>query len=197
MYTDEEIELFYAIAEGKVLQKPLPQDAARARYKSLYLHPLPMSLGRFQHEELLKRILVCPLDKQVLAAITLNDAWCLEECYLRGADVNVIDRCGVTPLHVAAQLDRFDCCMVLINIGVDANASQLDGMTPLGLAVASKSITSARYLRGIGAKESVPVISSSYTAASTVLESASLPRLSISASALSDFNRLPHHHKHY
>ena len=194
MYSDEDIELFRIIAEDEVLAKPLPPDRERILYKPLYHHPLPMSTARYHHERLLKRILTSPLDKQVLAAITLNDAWCLEECYQRGAPVAVMDRCGVTPLHLAAQLDRLDCCMVLVNIGVDVNASQLDGMTPLRLAIASQSIQCVRYLRQIGATEGVQTKCPRYTAASTVLEGDSLPKISNASQEMAKYQNLPHHH---
>lgn len=153
-----------------------------------------MGTARYHHERLLKRILTSSFDKQVLAAITLNDAWCLEECYLRGAPVDVIDRCGVTPLHLAAQLDRVDCCMVLVNIGVDVNASKLDGMTPIGLAIASKSERCIRYLHELGARENATKMSTRRTAASTVLESDSLPKTSKATNELAKYQNLPHRH---
>ena len=194
MYSEEELELFRIIAEGEALAQPLPRDRERTIYRPLYHHPLPMGMSRYQHETLLRRILTSPLDKQVLAAITLNDAWCLEECYLRGAPVDTVDRCGVTPLHLAAQLDRLDCCMVLVNIGVDVNASHLDGMTPLGLALASKSTLCVRYLREIGAKERILVRNPRFSAASTVLELDSLPKVSMASQEIAKYSQLPHHH---
>lgn len=108
-YKEEDIELFRKLAEGEVLRDPLPKDRARLIYKPLFKHPLENIEARYHHEKLLHRILVCPYEKQVSAAITMNDAWCLEECYIRGAIVDNIDKGGITPLHLAARLDRLEC----------------------------------------------------------------------------------------
>lgn len=195
-YTDADIELFRQIAEGEVTRRPIMKDRERAMYKPLYKHPLEPSERRNNHEQLLKRIMSVPFERQVMACITLGDAWCLEECYLRGASVCFTDRCGVTPLHLAAQLDRFDCCMVLVHIkvGVNINSTSLDGMTPLGMALATNALTTARYLAGIGAKTSVPEKSERYTVASTVLERKSVSKPSVASTALADHCGLPHHH---
>jgi ankyrin repeat protein len=64
-----------------------------------------------------------------------------------------------------------------VNIGVDYNSTQLDGMTPLALAIASNSTNVIRYLRSIGAKESVGSKSTNYNLTSTVLNTEDVQKL--------------------
>lgn len=60
---------------------------------------------------------------------------------MRGAPVNVPNKNGFTPLHIAAQLNSIDSVLVLLNIGeiggVDVNSTTLSGFTPLYLARAA------------------------------------------------------------
>lgn len=193
-YSTEDLELFRAIAENDSLQKPLEKDRARLMYRPLYKHPLSSLGAKHSHEEVLRRLLVIPRDKQVVAAISLGDAWCLEECYMRGASTFVTDQCGVTPLHLAARLDNVDCCMVLVNSIVDIDSVSLDGMTPLGLAIAAGSRRVTAYLRTIGARESVARVSRLYTAASTVLEIDTERKHPSQALYMAHGKDLPSHH---
>ena len=52
-----------------------------------------------------------------------------------GADANVADDKGMTPLHVAAQIDRDgQMTKLLLDVGADVNAADDDGITPLHIA---------------------------------------------------------------
>ena len=54
----------------------------------------------------------------------------------RGANVNVVDKNGMTPLLWAANIDFGDSAMVelLLNAGASPDARNRDGLTPLELA---------------------------------------------------------------
>ena len=79
------------------------------------------------------------IEKQAMAAATLGNAWVLEEVYLRGASVEIKDKSGFRPIHMAVQNNNFESIMVLLNIGIDLNVTTNSGMTPLYLARAVKS----------------------------------------------------------
>ncbi len=49
----------------------------------------------------------------------------------RGADLMQAGRCGVTPLHLAAEFGRLEALLWLLNFGADANAGNEFGETPL------------------------------------------------------------------
>lgn len=71
---------------------------------------------------------------------------------LVGAPVTTTDINGFTPLHLAVQMNNFECIMVLLNIGVDCNASTLSGYTPLYLSIATGSRQAESLLRERGAR---------------------------------------------
>lgn len=108
---------------------------AVVKYSPLFRHPLPVSEHRYKHEATLRRCLSTLLDKQAAAAVTMKNAWVLEEVYMRGAPVDVPNLNGFTPLHLAVQGNDFECMMVLFNIGVDCNAETVSGITPLYLGI--------------------------------------------------------------
>ena len=122
----------------------------RQFYLPILKHPLPLSAGRIDHEYVLRRVLACKPDKQAVAAVTLKDPWALEEVYMRGAPVDVPNHNGFTPLHLASSMNLFEIMMVLFHIGVDVNCETMEGLTPLYLAVASKSTQAAILLREEG-----------------------------------------------
>ena len=53
----------------------------------------------------------------------------------RGADVNVLDEDGVTPLHLAARNGRVGVVGVLLEHGANVGAEDKEGRTPLHVAV--------------------------------------------------------------
>ncbi len=133
--------MMMTIAKGDPLPKLDRRNATSARklreYGPIFRHPLPMSEDWAQFQAVLKRVLSCKLDDQVLAAITLENAWVLEEVYMRGAPPYIADVNGFAPIHIAAQRNAYECIMVLLNIGVDINVATLSGMTPLYMAHAA------------------------------------------------------------
>jgi hypothetical protein len=124
----------------------------RKLFKPIFKHPLPVSDHRGQREETLRRIECVPLNKQAAGAVARRDAWVLEEVYMRGSPVDLPDPNGFTPLHLAVQLNDYECIMVLLNIGVDHNASTEQGYTPLYLSIATGSKEAEKLLLEKGAK---------------------------------------------
>jgi len=148
---EDQYKLLQAIAQGKALTSPSrykPKD-----FTPLFKHPLPVSDHSSFHEVNLRRATCCILSKQAQAAITLGDAWVLEECFMNGAPINVSDKSGFTPMHLAVQRNSFDCIMVLINCGANVNAVTLSGVTPLFLALAAGSTQAAQIIRENGGLE--------------------------------------------
>ena len=68
-----------------------------------------------------------------------------------GADVNVKDNIGLTPLHMAAGDGRKEVAELLIAKGAEVNA-KIEGMTPLDIAIELKHTTTADLLRKHGGK---------------------------------------------
>lgn len=133
---EEEYDLLRSIARNDPLGTSVG-NYVRDDYDPILKHPLPLSEHRYLHEGNLKRVLSCRKELQAFGSITAGDAWCLEEVYMRGAPLNVTDRNGFTPLHIAIQLCQIECIMVLMNTDIDVNAVSLSGYTPLFIAEAS------------------------------------------------------------
>jgi len=68
-----------------------------------------------------------------------------------GADVNVKDNIGLTPLHMAAGDGRKEVAELLIAKGAEVNA-KIEGMTPLDIAIELKHTTTVDLLRKHGGK---------------------------------------------
>ena len=140
--------LLRACAQKKALTSPGKKKPLR--YQPLFKHPLPVSDHSAYHDTNLRRATCCSLDNQIAAAVTFGDAWVLEELFMQGAPVNIADKNGFTPLHLAVQMNSFECVMVLINAGAEVNATTLSGVTPLYLAVAAGGNEAAAVLRENG-----------------------------------------------
>lgn len=139
LYNKEVVTKMY---EGMPLEYGKPKlviDRKRKYYLPILKHPLPLSMHKVDHEHNLKRVLACKPSKQAIAAVALKDAWTLEEVYMRGAAIDIPDKNGFTPLHIAATLNCIEVMMVLFHIGVDVNCETLQGNTPLYLSISSKA----------------------------------------------------------
>lgn len=69
----------------------------------------------------------------------------------RGADTNIANREGLTPLMQATQLSFVDGAQLLLARGARVNASGTNGETPLHLAVQRRDLAMVRVLIGAGA----------------------------------------------
>ena len=128
---DEDFELLRAVARSEGLNS---RNNKIPGYLPLFKHPLPISDARHDHEKILKKVSSCKLEFQGCAAITLGDAWSLEEVYMRNGRIVLQDKNGSSPLHLAVQMNSIDCVMVLINIKVDLSVPNELGFTPLYVA---------------------------------------------------------------
>jgi Ankyrin repeats (3 copies) len=169
---DDEVDatdLLRRIAKGaSVVESAAPAK----KYLPLFKHPLPVSKHRYDHEANLKRIMSNHIERQAAAAVTLGDAYALEEVYMRGAPVEMTETNGFTPLHIAAQTNQIDCVMVLLNIGVNVNATNIAGVTPLFVARAAGSTQVMELLLEKGAR--INVDKDKFVHSSTVVSSSHL-----------------------
>jgi ankyrin repeat protein len=65
-----------------------------------------------------------------------------------GANVNIPDSSGLTPLHYAAMLDSRQLCQLLLQYGADLEVKDTEGHTPLDVARLNDCDATARYLTG-------------------------------------------------
>ncbi|XP_074848186.1 ankyrin repeat domain-containing protein 53 [Carettochelys insculpta] len=72
---------------------------------------------------------------------------CLQYLIGKGADVNVKNQGGTTPLHKAASEGRLDCIIELVEAGADVHAKDIEGQEPIDLCVMWAHRSCARYLR--------------------------------------------------
>ncbi|MCD4786243.1 MAG: ankyrin repeat domain-containing protein [Candidatus Eremiobacteraeota bacterium] len=73
----------------------------------------------------------------------------------KGADPNIKDYCGMTPLHLASMLGRFREVRLLVSNGADVNIKDNDGKTPLSytkFGILRNRGKIAKFLRKHGAK---------------------------------------------
>eukprot|EP01038_Epipyxis_sp_PR26KG_P013396 gene13396-17963_t len=150
--TEEEYALLRSIARSEGLNKP---NSPRKDYQPLMHHPLPPSDHRHLHEENYRKVTSCAAEKQAFAAITKGDAWTLEEVYMNGSPLEVRDKQGNSPVHLAVQMNNTDCLMVLLHAKVDINPVNNLGFTPLYLANAMGLQTIRQMLIENGAKSNI------------------------------------------
>jgi len=72
-----------------------------------------------------------------------------------GAEVNVPDDIGMTPLHGAAMIGDVDVARVLVDKGADVNRQTRDGYTPLHVAAISGKTEFVQFLLDKGANRSL------------------------------------------
>src|SRR5438046_4534393 len=70
----------------------------------------------------------------LLAAAERGDAQEVGRLLAAGADLNVTNRSGEVPLHLAAVSGSKDVAQLLIDRGADVNAQDRGGFTPLHMA---------------------------------------------------------------
>jgi len=119
---DDADRLMKAIARGEALTSP-SKDELPHKYQPVFKHPLPVSDHSALHGANLRRVTCCALNRQASAAVTCGDAWALEEVYMNGAPIGLKDKSGFTPIHIAVQLDSFECVAVLLRMGADPNVT--------------------------------------------------------------------------
>ena len=95
-------------------------------------------------------------DKALLKVLS-KPAWkgnieAVKQHLAAGADVNVKDDSGWTPLHYAARYGRKEVAELLIAKGGDVNAKNIDSETPLDWAIRRKHPETAALLRKHGGK---------------------------------------------
>ena len=66
-----------------------------------------------------------------------------------GADLNVIDKKGRTPLLIAAKLGNFNCLLALLNLKADPNIVDRRGCTPIIAAASSNSPNRRNCIRAL------------------------------------------------
>lgn len=145
---EDQQRLLRALAKGEAITSP--STVKPTKFQPILKHPLPVSDHSAAHDANYRRALCCALHRQAAAAVTFGDAWVLEELFIHGAPLNVQDANGFAPIHLAVQMNSFECVMVLINAGANLNAVTLSGVTPLYLAVASRATECASLLRENG-----------------------------------------------
>ncbi|XP_006819683.1 ankyrin repeat and SOCS box protein 18-like [Saccoglossus kowalevskii] len=85
----------------------------------------------------LVNLLPCPCHDTALHLACMsnyNSSVCLEILLSHGAIVNVPNAIGLTPLHIAVQLSKYELVHLLLNTGADANSRTQLNETPLILA---------------------------------------------------------------
>mmetsp|Transcript_8875 Transcript_8875/g.13304 ORF Transcript_8875/g.13304 Transcript_8875/m.13304 type:complete len:196 (+) Transcript_8875:93-680(+) len=136
-YTEDDLDLMKRVFRGEPIKKKTTPKQLRPQ--PIFKHPLPVSSRRFGHEKMLRDVSCHAADRQVLSAVTLQNAWVLEEVIMNGAPIDTRDTNGFTPLHIACRNNDFECVMVLINFGADINAVTISGITPLYMAKAAEA----------------------------------------------------------
>jgi ankyrin repeat protein len=84
-----------------------------------------------------------------------HDTVYMQVMLARGADTNIRDRSGNTPLFVAAQIGDADMVRLLLASGANVNAANSSGETPLIAAVQRRDPTVTRALVAAGANPAI------------------------------------------
>jgi hypothetical protein len=81
-YSDAELDLMKKAFRGEPLKPKTFGDRSSKKIQPIFRHPLPVSDRRYDHERVLRSIKSHAADKQVLSAVTAQNAWVLEEVLL-------------------------------------------------------------------------------------------------------------------
>ncbi len=87
----------------------------------------------------------------LLIALYRNDIAIAKNLINQGADVNVRDKNGFTPLHITTSRGQIDMTILLLKKGADVNASDNNGLTPLYISASLGQIDMALLLINKGA----------------------------------------------
>jgi hypothetical protein len=90
-------------------------------------------------------------DEMLVKATRTGNSAMVLEALKKGANPNLRDPNGRTPLHFLAGLGCAPGMVLLIHYGADLNAADLDGLTPVQLAAGYANPQSLRVLVGAGA----------------------------------------------
>ncbi len=163
-----ELDLFEATALGKRerVQELLQKDPTRINtFSSDGFSPLGLA-AFFGHPKVAAYLIkkgadvnaasknpmrVCPLHSALAQHRPEVSLVLTEMLVAHGADVNVRQAAGWTPLHQAAMHGQLKLARLLLDQGADVNAKAENGKTPLELATTGKHVAMAALLRERGA----------------------------------------------
>ncbi|MBE9117549.1 ankyrin repeat domain-containing protein [Lusitaniella coriacea LEGE 07157] len=119
--------------------------AAQRGHKDIfeYLLPLTTDLQQKQYAEaelprglLLKARRDDPLLSSLIAAVVRGEIQTIRELIVKGANINVFDENGETPLYISVSNYAIDVARVLLELGADPNTpAENDSYTPLAEAI--------------------------------------------------------------
>jgi ankyrin repeat protein len=114
----------------------------------------PMDLSMFSdNKQSEEGISSQDLGSRLIQAVEQDNATSLVELLIKqGAEVNLQDKYGHTPLHVAASINSPAVADLLIQSGAEVNAQNEDGDAPLHYAAKNNSPTVAELLIKSGAE---------------------------------------------
>ena len=154
---EDAFDLCARCARGEAMRsvtiaKDSPLRPALFQYRPMYPHPLLEAAARFENDCAMRKIQHLRAGRRAWTAVIDDRPWCLEELYLCGFPLNEPDAAGLTPLHLACHLGFFRCVEILLNTGLDPDASRTLGanITPLESALAAGHQDIVDLLRGRG-----------------------------------------------
>ena len=126
------------------------------------------------------------LDKKLFDAVAEYDVAWIKDLLEKGANVNINNEFGMTPLHLAVWLRNADVSEILISYGADVNARDMGGFTPLHYAVHQHDAELVRLLLNSGAD---PTLGNNF--GDTPLDFARRHGLTDIAKLIEEFSRKP------
>jgi len=80
-----------------------------------------------------------------------GDVDCMQALIDAGADLEIKESSGNTPLYTAAELNKVECIKALLNAGANLEAKANDGSTPLHTSAANNHTEVCQHLINAGA----------------------------------------------